>query len=309
MVISVCHIQCYHLTNLISNLIIMYNFKQLLLLFVFLLISSISVLAQSNNDNIIVKFKPVSVIDSSRIECIYDYWSKDTILNRWDYAEMLLQLGKKYTKYMAYQTFRYDSVYANKDKTKITWGESKKIRKENGLENTSFSDLRVLKEYNSDKMTYTDRVMIDKYVYPDSIPDLKWELVDTTRVFCGYVCHKATTHFRGRDWIAWYSDIPINAGPWKFSGLPGLILAVYDKTTVQRFIVNTIRNLQSPILHKEINYFKTTRERFNKALKNYKEGPLEMLQNTPLMPTVVENGGGDYGTPNKRLIFNSIELE
>lgn len=34
----------------------------------------------------------------------------------------------------------------------------------------------------------------------------------------------ATTQFRGLTYTAWFAlDIPINEGPWKFHGLPGLI--------------------------------------------------------------------------------------
>ena len=46
----------------------------------------------------------------------------------------------------------------------------------------------------------------------------------------GYTCHKATTRFRGRDYVAWYTEeIPLSYGPYKFRGLPGLITCIYDK--------------------------------------------------------------------------------
>lgn len=46
-----------------------------------------------------------------------------------------------------------------------------------------------------------------------------------------YSCKKATTTFRGRDYTAWYYDeIPTYFGPWKFNGLPGLIIEITDNT-------------------------------------------------------------------------------
>lgn len=48
--------------------------------------------------------------------------------------------------------------------------------------------------------------------------------VDTCRIL-DYLCFKATTKFRGREYEACFTpDIPINEGPWKLYGLPGLIL-------------------------------------------------------------------------------------
>ena len=56
-----------------------------------------------------------------------------------------------------------------------------------------------------------------------------WQLLDGDSIVCGYPCHKATTIFRGRIWTVWYTlDLPYSDGPWKFCGLPGLVLYAYD---------------------------------------------------------------------------------
>lgn len=64
----------------------------------------------------------------------------------------------------------------------------------------------------------------------DTIGDQQWELhPDESKQIAGYEVRKATTHFRGRNYTAWYAPkIPIPAGPWKLGGLPGLILEAYD---------------------------------------------------------------------------------
>jgi len=59
---------------------------------------------------------------------------------------------------------------------------------------------------------------------------MQWSLIDETRTISGYPCQRAECDFRGRHFIAWYTQkIPIHLGPWKFSGLPGAILQVYDQ--------------------------------------------------------------------------------
>lgn len=63
-----------------------------------------------------------------------------------------------------------------------------------------------------------------------------WQLLDGDSIVCGYLCHKATTIFRGRIWTVWYTlDLPYSDGPWKFCGLPGLVLYAYDSKDKFRF--------------------------------------------------------------------------
>ena len=63
-----------------------------------------------------------------------------------------------------------------------------------------------------------------------------WQLQRGDSVVCEYPCHKATTTFRGRTWTVWYTlDLPYSDGPWKFCGLPGLILHAYDSEGLFRF--------------------------------------------------------------------------
>lgn len=60
-----------------------------------------------------------------------------------------------------------------------------------------------------------------------------WKILEETRELSGFLVHKATTKFRGRNYIAWYTpEIPLPYGPWKFNGLPGLILEVYDEDKI-----------------------------------------------------------------------------
>lgn len=63
-----------------------------------------------------------------------------------------------------------------------------------------------------------------------------WHLQDGDSIVCGYPCHKAITTFRGRTWTVWYTlDLPYSDGPWKFCGLPGLVLYAYDSEDKFRF--------------------------------------------------------------------------
>jgi GLPGLI family protein len=54
-----------------------------------------------------------------------------------------------------------------------------------------------------------------------------WKITQETKTINGFLCKKATSDAFGYFFTAWFTeDIPINAGPEKFDGLPGLILYV-----------------------------------------------------------------------------------
>lgn len=116
--------------------------------------------------------------------------------------------------------------------------------------------------------------------YKDPIPDFDWMLHDDTLTVCEkYGCMKATTRFRGREWSVWYTtEIPLNAGPWKFCGLPGLILRVEDESGDYRWdCVGLGSAPEELIYYRTATVTQTTREKYRLHLKSYHENPLWFL--------------------------------
>lgn len=71
------------------------------------------------------------------------------------------------------------------------------------------------------------------YYVKDTLFAIKWKMVNEQMQIDSLICQKAVAKFRGRNYIAWFSlKYPINIGPWKLDGLPGLIIEAYtdDKT-------------------------------------------------------------------------------
>jgi len=84
-------------------------------------------------------------------------------------------------------------------------------------------------QYLTDKKLYTEKKIINYYVTEEPMPVINWMITTDTLSFAGQHCQKATAHFKGRDYIAWFSpDLPFRNGPWKLNGLPGLIVEAYD---------------------------------------------------------------------------------
>jgi GLPGLI family protein len=92
-----------------------------------------------------------------------------------------------------------------------------------------------------------------KIVY-EPTPTFDWVLQEETKKIGNFVCNKATTTFRGRNYTAWYSqDIKGSFGPWKLQGLPGMILEAYDE---KREVVFSLKKIEIPKKEK-INFDKT----------------------------------------------------
>jgi GLPGLI family protein len=80
---------------------------------------------------------------------------------------------------------------------------------------------------------------------------------------------------------AWFAlDIPISDGPWKFCGLPGLIMEVYDKGEQQYFCINGLQQedatepLYFGIDGKDVSKFqKVKRTDFLKSAYDYFRDP------------------------------------
>ena len=89
---------------------------------------------------------------------------------------------------------------------------------------TIYKDRDEKQVYTLDKGAETS-VFLNEEIYPQ-----QWTIDSDTCRILNYLCYKATTKFRGREYEVYFApEIPVNEGPWKLYGLPGLILAA--KTT------------------------------------------------------------------------------
>ena len=100
----------------------------------------------------------------------------------------------------------------------------------------------------------------------------------------------------------------MSAGPWKFNGLPGLILRLEDSKGEHMFEAVDSKDHRYPIGKKDRLYCKTTREKYNAELRDYKENPGAVIDASGL----VKMPEGAQNAPKRRQVrsfYNPIELE
>ena len=214
----------------------------------------------------------------------------------------LLQIGKTAQRYLDYGTWQADSIYDDGAKTKKAPEEF--IPKYYKARNTSVVDDHILFLQTTGTMEFFSQLALDHFTYVDSLPEQSWTLVSGDSIVAGYTCHRAQTHYLGRHYTAWYTEeIPLSYGPYKFRGLPGLIVCIYDADRDHVFTLQGFeRATPEEMIYRRVkSYFKTTRLQLLQASRHYMENPGGY--NTP---KIIAKG---KKTPKPPKPYNPIELE
>ncbi|NAS30243.1 GLPGLI family protein [Flavobacteriaceae bacterium R38] len=121
----------------------------------------------------------------------------------------------------------------------------------------------------------------------ENFPKIQWKITSEKKKIGGYSCIKAEADFLGRKWEAWFTyEIPVQLGPWKLGGLPGLILEAQDKKLDFVYKLKEIK-LPADFSSSKISesYFGTTfisREDFLKKDKKKKDKYVSYLESVAL---------------------------
>lgn len=227
---------------------------------------------------------------------------------------MALEIGEKgISRYYSENRRKTDSVMNEQMKNGTT--VRFELNSTTGKAIPSLGDTReVYKNYPSGKISVTERISDSNYLYEEDKNIFQWQIESDTREILSYTCKKAVTGFRGRLYEVWFApELPYNDGPWKFSGLPGLILAVRDSDNNFVFQAVRIEKTKLPVEFPQDDYKKVSRREVSGVLKQYHEDPTEyLLKSYPrasvTIKTIDEEGvektGNDVKYP-----YNPIELD
>lgn len=191
--------------------------------------------------NLIPIFLLISqVIFAQNQRFIYEYKFIQDSTNRQDSKSelLVLDLNNSGSKFYSYEKYRADSVmYAELQKQVAAQSNNIVVN------NTYKGSIRYLveKSYPDFKTFIYNSVGGDDYKISDD-RKINWKILPETETVGTFRTQKAETEMYGRKWTAWFApEIPVQDGPYKFYGLPGLIVKIQDKTESHIFELKGVR--------------------------------------------------------------------
>lgn len=191
--------------------------------------------------------------------------------------EMVLYIGDNISQFSSKGANIKDSIrdaYSDKPHTMKNFYEM-----QSKVPKTNFRYF-VYKGIPDGQLTFTEKIVKDNLRYTQKRDLMDWEIHSETKEISGYNVKKASTNFAGRKYIAWFTpEIPVSDGPYKFNGLPGLIMEISDIQKHYSFKLINFKILEEPVIFKysSEDYIEATQKEFNNAKHTFKRDPYGAL--------------------------------
>lgn len=143
--------------------------------------------------------------------------------------------------------------------------------------------------------------------YQEPMEEINWCITDSTKNILGYECMLATADYHGRKWNAWFTpEIPVQDGPWKLFGLPGLILEAGETSGQHYFIADgmEISNAEIKPIYNPKKYEKCTRLEFLRSKRNAQDHG-----NALITANIGLNLGSDHIRTEEEKKFDFLEID
>ncbi|VXB23338.1 MULTISPECIES: GLPGLI family protein [Chryseobacterium] len=201
---------------------------------------------------------------------------------------MLLDIDKSGSKYYGQEKFIADSTSQADLERQLKLSPNNISISRN--DKPGMITYKVTKQYPDFKTHLFTRISNDSYkIEEDKKPE--WKILPEKQKIGEYNAQKATTKYGGREWTAWFStDLPFQDGPYKFYGLPGLIMKIEDKTGSHSLTLVGNKTIQTTT-EKEMNLpqgvqlygmggkdIEINKAQFKKAWKAYKSDPTKNMR-------------------------------
>ncbi|MFC7345350.1 GLPGLI family protein [Chryseobacterium zhengzhouense] len=171
-------------------------------------------------------------------------------------------------------------------------------------------NFRISKTYPDLETVYHTLLNVSNVAVKE-LKKMNWTILPETKSIEGFKAQKATTQFGGRNWVAWFTnDVQIQDGPYKFCGLPGLILNIEDEGKAHIFnLVGSQKLDYTPsLIDSKVKEIFITKEKFNQLWKEYIKDPAKniklMHSSSEMSETILFNSNTGNPMTKQELIKN-----
>ena len=244
------------------------------------------------------------VYDTANYQVTYNFKAQlDSTNPEWiKERDMYLFIGDKCSKFISRLTYIHDTLIMHFKNTHEYCVYANSLR-----DPIAYFSYKIFKNLPEGHITHYEYFMPTSYILEQPMDLQNWELQDEIDSIAGYEVRKAICQFGGRDWTAWYTtEIPFSDGPYKFNGLPGLILKVYDSRNHFVYEFSEMVKLKKgvPIDLRKKDFVYVTREEFMKVEDNWRESLIRTAKERGM-----KNESINTIRKNTRLKNNPIELD
>ena len=234
------------------------------------------------------------VIDDAKLIVNYSLiWRNDSTTPKLGKQEdMILLIGNEISSFQSFGYYRFREF-------QMTRPNASTIEFERMVQETASNiSYCIYKNYPKEQISVMEHVPFTGYFeYAEDLPDFNWEILEDTMRIEGYLAQKAVCEYGGRTWEAWFTEeLPFNDGPYKFCGLPGLILNMIDSRCDYRFFFKSIQAADegTTIKWENIETVKTTKKGLFKVIDQSAE-------------SVMRNFDDRTSTEAQKIIYKGIK--
>jgi len=218
-------------------------------------------------------------------------YKEDSLNSETVNKNMILLVQEDKSKFLTEKQYKVDSLRSTGSKAAAIGDNSFSVI--NYEENLSFKYYFFIK----------DVYKIKEFV------ELNWELKPETKKIGTYLCRKAILKYKGRTWEAWYTqDVPIQAGPYIFRNLPGLIVYMEDSTGSYKFSLYSIKKKSDTLdfynMYKEA--INIPQKQLQKVSLDYYSDPLREMKSQNVQAKFIDEKGKEI-KPDFREMTKTIQ--
>ena len=200
----------------------------------------------------------------AQYECVWiiKYVNDTILMTQGTEDRFILKIGDDLSYGYSYLYYYTDSLFHAQGGLLIYVNYIRESLRNGTMSNNYSSGLMRAQLYKNNKkkiINVLDNISTNWFIYEEELLPQNWEILDSTKIISNLQCQKAICDYRGRNFEAWFtSEIPISEGPWKFCGLPGLIISLNDTKRHYEFELTEFKKINEKVNIQVLSTLKIT---------------------------------------------------